>query len=45
MRPSRHILNRDVSPDVNAHDTIIPERYFDLETIQLNVLAVMNIKE
>ena len=31
--------------DVYARDTIVTKWYFDLETIQLNVLATVNVKE
>jgi len=31
--------------NIDASDTIVPERYFDLETVQLNVLATVNVKK
>jgi hypothetical protein len=31
--------------NVDAHDTIVTKWYFDLETVQLNVLATVNVKE
>jgi hypothetical protein len=31
--------------DFDAHHTIVSKWYFDLETIQLNVLATVNVKE
>jgi hypothetical protein len=34
-----------VTLDIDTGHTIVPERYFDLATIQLNVLATVNVKE
>jgi len=31
--------------DIDASNAIVSKRYFDLETIQLNVLAAVNVKE